>query len=89
MSYNVLLDKYGHTELALSQTEWESIQDLVKYLELFKKATEMLSSEDTTANKILVLRSNLQAHLDETPGDSKMIKELKKNMKENFEKRFD
>lgn len=71
----------------LTQSEWDIIQELLQFLQVFKKATEMLSSEDATANKILVLRSNLEIHLDEKSSDSRLVKELKNNMRSSFAKR--
>jgi hypothetical protein len=72
-----------------SLDEWNTIQDLVNFLVVFKKATELLSgSENPTCSIALLFRAELACALEASTGDSSVIAELKRNMRAGFEHRF-
>lgn len=72
-----------------SVEDWQIIQDLVNFLQVFKKATELLSgSQYPTCSMALLFRSELASALEACTSDSRVIAELKRNMRAKFDNRF-
>lgn len=72
-----------------SLDDWQIIQDLVNFLQVFKKATELLSgSQYPTCSMALLFRSELASALEAGTSDSSVIAELKRNMRARFDYRF-
>ncbi|CAG4952996.1 unnamed protein product [Parnassius apollo] len=87
---NTLLNEIGRYDLVLHDTEYETIQALIKFLENFKKIVDVLSSEtQPTMNLVLVFRSEVKRLLEESNDDEPLvIARLKNNMLEGLESRF-
>lgn len=69
--------------------DWNIIQDLVKFLKAFKKATDLLSGSDyPTCSIALLFRSELASALEVSPTDNAVIADLKANMRAGFDHRF-
>lgn len=59
------------TDLALSATDWQTIQSMCDVLEIFDEVTEEISAEKTvTVSKLLVLINGINKHLRESIIDS-------------------
>jgi len=72
-----------------SLDDWATIEDLVKFLKAFKKATELLSGSDyPTCSITLLFRAELASTLEAESTDSPVIAELKRNMRAGFDRRF-
>jgi transposase len=72
-----------------SVEDWQIIQDLVNFLQVFKKATELLSgSQYPTCSMALLFRSELASALEACTSDSSVIAELKRNMRARFDYRY-
>jgi transposase len=69
--------------------DWQIIQDLVNFLQVFKKATELLSgSQYPTCSMALLFRSELASALEACTSDSSVIAELKRNIRARFDYRY-
>lgn len=61
---NTLLAKYKMPEPKFEEQEWELIEDLIEFLEKFKKIVELLSArKNSTMNLALVFRSEINRYL--------------------------
>jgi len=72
-----------------SDSDWNTIQELVDFLLVFKKATELLcGSEYPTCSIALLFRAELISALEASATDSIVVAELKRNMRRGFDHRF-
>jgi polyhydroxyalkanoate synthesis regulator phasin len=72
-----------------SLEEWEVIKQLVEFLRVFRKATELLSgSEYTTSSIALLLRTEIVSALKDSDADGDVLKEFKRNMRARLDHRF-
>lgn len=87
---NHMLHQIHQEEHILSQMEWILLEDLRKFLESFREAVEILSSQKTcTLNVALVFRSEIIDALNSVNGsESVVISRIKRNMLANIDKRF-
>ncbi|CAG4984034.1 unnamed protein product [Parnassius apollo] len=87
---DTLLNEIGRGDLVLQDTEYETIQALIKFRENFKKIVDVLSSEtQPTMNLVLVFWSEVKKLLEEANDDAALaIARLKNNMFESLNSRF-
>ncbi|CAG5047078.1 unnamed protein product [Parnassius apollo] len=87
---NNMLRKVGKDELKITQNEWILLEDLVKFLNRFREAVEIMSSQKTcTMNVALVFRSEIIDVLKSLDDDESLVLfRLKRNMLANIDKRF-
>jgi hypothetical protein len=72
-----------------SVEDWQIIQDLVNFLQVFRKATELFSgSQYPTCSMALLFRSELASDLEACTSDSSAIAELKRNMRARLGYRY-
>lgn len=69
--------------------DWCLIEEIVQFLSQFKCAVELLSQQkSSTLNVLIVIRSELLASLQDDMSGSSVVRELKREMLERFERRF-
>ena len=72
-----------------SDDEWETIVNLVKFLRIFKTATEVLSgSKYPTISLVLLFRAEISAALTDLPTDCAMVKSMKQRMRQALNHRL-
>ena len=72
-----------------SLQEWETVKELVEFLNVFKTATELLSgSHYTTSSIALLLRAEIVSALKAADSDSTVLTEFKRNMRAKLDYRF-
>jgi len=69
--------------------EWETMEELSKFLQVFKTATEVLNGEKyPTSGLVVILKAEIERALVDQPTDSDCIGELKRNMRDHLNKRM-
>ena len=92
--YGVLLDETiikpsDRNKLAIPETSWKIMEDIVPVLEPFAEATELLTKEDSpTLSQVYVLVYHLLCGLQDKDDDSTAIQELKNKLRATLRKRF-
>lgn len=87
---NEMLQKIGQSDLRITQSDWNVLEDLVKFLSKFREAVTILSSQKAcTLNVALVFKSEIKDVLNSIPDDETLIMlSLKRNMMKQVDKRF-
>ncbi|XP_053205955.1 zinc finger protein 618-like [Panonychus citri] len=86
---NDSVQEMDRSELWISKKDLILMENLSDFLEQFKTAVDMLSSEkQPTINKAAVFRCHLKSILDDSASSSSAIDQLKSKMSSNFNKRF-
>lgn len=87
---NEMLQKIGQSDLRITQSDWNVLEDLVKFLSKFREAVTILSSQKAcTLNVALVFKSEIKDVLNSIPDDETLIMlSLKRNMLNQVDKRF-
>jgi len=68
---------------------WETVKELVEFLQVFKKATELLSGSNYTTRSIaLLLRAEIVSALKASDTDGNVLKQFKFNMRARLDYRF-
>jgi hypothetical protein len=68
---------------------WETVKELVEFLQVFKKATELLSGSNYTTSSIaLLLRAEIVSALKASDTDGNVLKQFKFNMRARLDYRF-
>jgi hypothetical protein len=76
-------------EMIPSLAEWDTVEQLVEFLRVFKEATELLSGSNYTTSSIaLLLRAEIVSALKASDTDGNVLKEFKCNMRSRLDYRF-
>ncbi|XP_011859528.1 PREDICTED: uncharacterized protein LOC105557016 [Vollenhovia emeryi] len=88
-SINIILARIEKSNLMLTSSEWEFLNDLGKFLESFHTAVEVLSAEKSaTLNVALLMRAELEERLEDSESDSLLILQMKNSMRAQLDHRF-
>ena len=85
----VLHGKWDLYHLVLSPHEWHTLLDLVKLLEPFKNATEIMSGQKyPTLSCLIPILADLQEKMQVNSLDSKTMKDAKEAMRTDLSGRY-
>ncbi|XP_077262833.1 uncharacterized protein LOC143897796 [Temnothorax americanus] len=88
-SINTIFATIEKSNLMLTPSEWEFLDDLGKFLESFRTAVEVLSAEkSTTLNVALLMRAELKERLENSDSESLLILQMKNSMRAKLDHRF-
>ena len=89
IAVNRLLFRLNHMDVALSEDQWTLVQQLIKFLKIFRSAVEMFSKEiSPSLSSVLVFRTEIEASLKPCKNDHPCIAHLKINISLKLDYRF-
>lgn len=82
------LKRTGHVNINLEDEEYLALEQLEKFLEVFKDLTDLVSAKDAGLSLIPLIRDDIKNAVVERDDDCDELKQLKSNIAEKLDSRF-
>ena len=82
------LKQTGHMELQLDIDEWDLLEELKQFLNVFKELTELVSSGNAGLSLIPLINNEIRGAVQPMNLDSPSLSNLKHHIEKNIDRRF-